>query len=67
MKKFRYIEQAEDGIGHVTVDVTEDDIIRSYYPDWERRMIKKFGEGHELTNHQTCIEDYCVAHWAREI
>lgn len=44
---------------------SEDQIIESYYDYWSKRMMLKEQNDANL-DHQRCIEDWCVVHWAWE-
>ncbi|MCX6783271.1 MAG: hypothetical protein NTZ20_04795 [Candidatus Levybacteria bacterium] len=61
-KIYLYNEQGEDN----PLEITDEQIINDYYPYWESRMIKKFGEGHELITRENCIEDWIIINWAWE-
>lgn len=61
-KIYLYNEQGEDK----PLEITDDQIIAEFFPYWEKRMIKKFGEGHELITREICIEDWIIIHWAWE-
>lgn len=55
MKKYKYADQNGE---HV---ITEEDIIRDYYPYWKERCLKK-GLNEDMLTKERCIED--VVHWA---
>jgi hypothetical protein len=43
--------------------VTEADILRDYWPYWCEQM-RKVGKD-AMINHENCIEDFVVVHWAQ--
>jgi len=43
---------------------SEEQIIKSYFGYWSSRMTEA-GKS-DLINHQDCISDWCVVHWAVE-
>jgi len=57
---YLYNEQDEE----FPVEVSRETIIKEYWPFWEKRMIDKFGVGHELITEDNCIDDWVVVHWA---
>lgn len=58
MRRFSYVEPT-------IVTVTEEDIIRDYYPYWEMKM-KHVGK-EDLISKENCIEDWKTVNWAKEI
>jgi hypothetical protein len=66
MKSYHYNEQTINEGDASVVTVTEEQIIKEYYPWWEEQMIKKFGIGHYLITPEKCIEDWVVVNWAWE-
>ena len=50
----------------IPMEINSEQILKEYYPYWEKRMVNKFGRGHELITEENCIEDWCVVHWAWE-
>lgn len=69
MKTWCYNDPIFDGdtlIGNDVVEVTDDDIIRDYFPFWEKKMLEKYGEGHPFINRNECICDWVVCNWAWE-
>lgn len=49
------------------IEVTEEEILDSYWTYWLGRMTNKFGEDRqELFTKQNCIDDWCVIHFAWE-
>ena len=67
MRKFKI--QYPDETGEDVVEIiTEHDILYGgWYEEWEAKMIRKFGEGHEWITKENCIDDYVIIHWAEEI
>ena len=45
--------------------ITDDEIIKDYFPYWKEQMIKVGKE--DLISHENCIEDFVVVHWAWEV
>jgi len=66
MKSYHYNEQTINEGDASVVTVTEEQIIKEYYPWWEEQMIKKFGSGHYLITPEKCIEDWVIVNWAWE-
>ena len=66
MKRYRFIEPGPDD-SVVEVVLTEDEIISEYWEFWSRKMIEKYGQGHELITASNCVDDWCVTHWAMEV
>jgi hypothetical protein len=50
------------------VTVSEEDIRRDYFPQWEAAVIAKFGEEQYRTTYgfQDCVDDFVVVNWAWE-
>lgn len=68
-KIYCYNEPIHQGgalIGNEVLEVTEEDIINLYWAFWSGKMIKKYGEGHELITKENCIQDFLVVNWAWE-
>lgn len=61
-KTYLYNDQGYDK----PVEITDDQIIREYFPYWKNQMIKKFGFDHELITIKNCIDDWIVVNWAWE-
>lgn len=55
--------------GNEVVTVSEDDIRRDYFPQWEARMIEKFGEDmyRRTYGFHDCLEDWMITNWAWEV
>ena len=67
MKVYQYYEyQPDSDKKEILVEITEDEILESYWNYWNEKMVKKFGYGHELITKENCIEDFIVIHWAWE-
>jgi len=66
MTKYSYVEPNEDG-NPVEFVYDEAEILFEYWPYWKERMVKKYGEGHELITEENCIEDWVTVNWATEI
>lgn len=63
MRWFRYSEF--DGETGRDVIISEKEIIETYYAYWVDQMVRVSKE--DMINHQNCIEDFCVIHWAVEV
>jgi hypothetical protein len=63
MRYYRYITQG-DGDEPIRVTISEDQILREYFPYWIRQMIR-VGRTPLITQ-ENCIDDFCVVHWAQE-
>ena len=59
MRNFMYMDQ--DG----PVYVTDEQIIKEYFPWWSKKM-REVNREH-LISEEHCIEDFCAVHWATEI
>ena len=46
------------------LEYTKEKILEEYWPFWSEKMIKKYGEGHELITEDNCIDDWCAVNWA---
>lgn len=53
-------------IGNDIVEITEEGIIDLYWKFWSGKMVKKYGEGHELITKENCIDDFLMVNWAWE-
>lgn len=71
MKQYSYVEyDPEIGTDMAVVKtITEDSIIKHYWPYWYTRMCAKYGKQHVDENYtaEHCIEDWVTVNWAREI
>jgi hypothetical protein len=67
MRYFSYSYFSGTGRGIDTV--SEDDILRDYYPDWSRKMIEKYGEEefNKTYSTQDCIDVWIMAHSAWQV
>lgn len=67
---WHYNEPVWDEHGNIidnkVVEVTDEDIIRDYWPWWSEKMAKKYGEGSPRIKKEDCIDDYVVVNWAWE-
>lgn len=73
MRRFVYVEQGDDGgaDGLVHVIVSEEDIMRDYWPYWLRTLENSYrrtygdnrAEWPEIEQ-EDCIDDFCIGHWA---
>ena len=66
MRKWKWEEPAdESATSSVTIVVTEEEIIRDYYPWWKAKM-ESLGR-HDKISHENCIEDFVIINWAEEV
>jgi hypothetical protein len=65
MTKWLYNEQAEDGVGNIVKEITEPEILATYYPWWVQQM-KRVKREH-LISEENCIEDFATIHWAWKV
>lgn len=49
---------------HVVETWSEDQIIESYYTYWAQKMVMNVPSSN--LSKESCIEDWCVVHWAVE-
>lgn len=63
-RKWKYVEPGPNNEPVETV-VTDEDIIRDFFPWWSGEM-KRLGR-EDLISHKNCIEDYVVVNWAEEV
>lgn len=63
-KIFNYNSFDDNNLG-VVVEITEEEILQSYWSYWVEQMLKV----HKLPmiTEQNCIEDFVIANWAWEI
>lgn len=68
MRYFRYTEPDEND-QEATFVVSEDEIEKTYYPVWRRRMIEKYGEQvfNDCYTFYDCVDDWVTIHWAEEV
>lgn len=64
MKFYTIVEPGDDGTTPVYSTLSEHEILAEYFDYWSRRM-KEVGKKDEI-NTQSCIEDWCIVHWAWE-
>ena len=58
-----------DESGGYIVTVSEDDILRDYYPFWYKRMCNKFGKDQvdQKYSFKECLEDWILVNWAWKV
>ena len=61
-KIYLYNEQGHDE----PLEITEEEIIKRYWPYWSDQMIKKFGEEDTRITEERCIDEWTVVNWAWE-
>lgn len=64
--KYWCISYPDENDIDVVETLSEDEIIKQYWPYWYCKMCEKFGKEHvdENYSHQDCIDDWTVVHWA---
>lgn len=72
MKYWSYNEPLWHGdeiIGNAVMTLSEEEIIKEYYPYWEAEMIKKWGEERFRKEwcKRDCIDCWVVVNWAWEV
>lgn len=67
MKKYCYNEYVEGDDKPLVVEMTEEEILKDYWPVWSKKMEKKFGPDHELITKENCIKDWVTILWAWEV
>jgi hypothetical protein len=63
MRRFKYWDQDTPPEGKI---VTEEEILRDYYPHWKKMIDSKYRKGHDFTE-QDCVDDWMVVNWAVEL
>ena len=69
MRVWQYNDPIFDGpalIGNEVREVTDEDILRDYFPWWAKKMEEKYGKDSPLINREECISDWVVTNWAWE-
>lgn len=67
MRRWRYVTPGDFG-NHgepVIVEMSEAEIIATYYPYWQEQM-RRVGKESQISE-QECINDWVVVHWAEEV
>lgn len=76
MRYYQYADPIFDNdgtlLGSEIITESEEDIMRTYYPYWKRKVKEVRGSGffNNLSKQhikQMCVDDWCVTHWAEEI
>ena len=65
MKTYLYWEYMEPYPEHPT-EMTEDNILATFWDYWRDQMDKKFGPNYYLTTYENCVDDWVVVNWAWE-
>lgn len=73
MKHYSYNEYdpespMADETGGYVVTLSEEEILKQYWPYWYKKMCEKFGKEHVDENYcpLDCIDDWIVVNWAWE-
>lgn len=66
MKLYSFVEPSVHCDHPVTRIVSEEDIIREYFPYWSRDCFNKGVDPEKITV-ENCIEQFLAVHWAQEI
>jgi hypothetical protein len=61
-RRWRYVEPGDDGVTPVWHELTEAEIIATYFAWWSGRM-RQAGKS-DLISEDACIDDWVVVHWA---
>ncbi len=50
------------------IEKTEEEILKEYYPYWEKRMVEVYGEEKFRSDYtkEDCIMDWVIVNWAWE-
>jgi len=67
VRRWRYVTPGDFG-NHgepVIVEMSEAEIIATYYPYWQEQM-RRVGKESQISE-QECINDWVVVHWAEEV
>jgi hypothetical protein len=64
MKKYQHVEPGPDG-SRLTITVSDRYILMVYWHYWSARMA--FAGKRDQVSQQSCIDDWCVVHWATEL
>lgn len=60
-----YYEPSEDGKYNEVYVVSESNIRKDFYPEWQEKMIKKYGEEKAKDfGFSDCVNDFCCIHGA---
>jgi hypothetical protein len=64
--KYWSINYPDENDNDVVETLSEDEIIKQYWPHWYNKMCEKFGKEHVNTHYceQDCIDDWVICHWA---
>jgi hypothetical protein len=63
VRTWKYVEPtAADDPTPIEVFVTEEEILRDFFPFWSAQMIRVGKQ--ELISPENCIDDWVVVHWA---
>lgn len=70
MDRVRYFSFNEFDATHgQVVTVSENDILREYYPNWYDKMCAKFGKEHVDATYsfEDCLDHWVIVHYAWEV
>ena len=65
-KIYSYLEFGEHWSKDCLCEMTEQEILDTYWEHWKGLMEKKYGLNHELTTKHNCIQEWIVVNWAWE-
>lgn len=68
MRYFEYSEPDNEGNPEIKI-LSEEEILKNYWPYWHTQMCKKFGKEEVDKNYSfsDCLEDWVMVNWATEI
>ena len=49
------------------IEMTEEEILKSYYPYWSKRVMEVHPDKLELLTTENCLNDWIVINWAEEV
>lgn len=66
MRYFSYNELSDDLVSNEVITVSEEDIYKSYWPFWYKKMCDKFGKEYvdSTYNFEDCLDDWYIVNWA---
>lgn len=70
MRYYSYNDyKTEPGVDDYVGTVSEEDIRKTYYPYWHRKMVERFGIEYVEQNcsFEDCLDDWIVVNWAWEV
>lgn len=65
MKKYSYLTLEDDDRSPKTITITEEEILKDYFPRWSERMRSRNLD--DEINQENCIKDFVRMYWAWEV